>query len=94
MELGLELQEQGRQKQQHREWSTERIMHLDNQMRAHNLKLRSFLEGAEDGSYLNIFVAICMSPTLQLEEGVIPFIDMAYRLVLLKGQKLLFQEIF
>lgn len=50
--------------QQHGEWVTEMIMHLDNQMQAHNIKLHGFPEGAEEGTDLNIFVANWMTSTL------------------------------
>lgn len=45
MELGLAAQDQGRLLQQQGDWASECIMHLDNQLCAHNVKLWEFSEG-------------------------------------------------
>lgn len=80
MELGLATQEHGKMLQQHSEWAAERIMHLENQLRTHNVKLRGFKEGAEENTDLAIFVAGWMASVLRLEEGVAPLLDGARRL--------------
>lgn len=66
MEMGLATQDKGRLLQQHSEWAAERIMHLDNQLRAHNVKLHGFGEGVEDSTDLPIFIANWMASVLHL----------------------------
>lgn len=57
MELVLVAQEHSRLMQQHCEWAAECIMHLDNQLRAHNFKLRCFEERAEGEAEITGFIA-------------------------------------
>lgn len=66
MELGLVAQDHSRLTQQHCEWAAERIMHLDNQLRAHNVKLRGFAEGAEGEADMATFVVQWVASVLHL----------------------------
>lgn len=45
-----------------------------------NLKLRRFPEGCEESTELRIFVSNWLAMQMQLEEGVAPLLDAAYRL--------------
>lgn len=65
MELGLAAQDSNRLTQQHSEWVTKRIKHLENQLRVCNVKLRGFREGAEGDSDLPAFVSRWMAAVLQ-----------------------------
>lgn len=80
MELGLASQEQDRQLRLYREWVTENIIHLDNQIWAHNIKQRGFQEGAEETTDLAIFIASWMASVLHLDDQIVQFIDVACRL--------------
>lgn len=48
MELGLNNQETSRQLKRESNWAMEKIMLLENQLKADNLKLRGFPEGCEE----------------------------------------------
>lgn len=80
MELGLAAQDHSRLMQQHCEWAAECIMHLDNQLQAHNVKLRGFEEGVEGETEMAIFIACWVASVLHFEEGVLPPVDTAFRL--------------
>lgn len=53
-------------------------MHLDNQLRAHNMKLRGFQEGAEESTELSVFMANWIASALKLEDKIVTLIDVAY----------------
>lgn len=79
LELGFAAQDQGRLLQQQGDWATERIMHFDNQLRAHNIMLCGFQEGAEGTVDLAIFVADWMAHVLNFEDRIVLLLDFAYR---------------
>lgn len=79
MELGLATQDHGRLIQPYSEWAIEQVMHLENQLRAYNIKLRGFHEGAEGDTNLAVFMTKWMAMVLQLERDLHPLIDLAYR---------------
>lgn len=80
MELAITSQESSRQMQAHQDWVTEKIINIENQMKKKNLKLRGFPEGSEENTELRIFISSWLVAQLQLEEGVAPLLDAAYRL--------------
>lgn len=80
MELGLAAQDHSRLTQQHCEWVAKRIMHLNNQLRAHNVKLHGFEKGAEGEADTVTFVAQWVVSVLHLEERVLPPVDAAFHL--------------
>lgn len=80
MELAITNQESSKQMQTHQEWATEKIIAMENQMKMKNLKLRGFPEGSEENTELRVFVSNWLANQMQLEEGVAPLLDAAYRL--------------
>lgn len=80
MELAITNQESSRQMQSHQDWVTEKIMLMENQMKMKNLKMRGFPEGSEESTELRVFISTWLASQLQLEDGVAPLLDAAYRL--------------
>lgn len=83
MELGLAVQDSTRLLQKHHDWITGGGgggMFIENQMKTHNLKLRGFQEIIEVNTELHIFIFYWLATLMQLEDGVAPWIDVAYRL--------------
>lgn len=80
MDLALTNQDSARQMQTQQDWATEKIMLLENQMKIKNLKVRCFPEGCEENMELRIFISNWLATQMQLEEGIAPLLDAAYRL--------------
>lgn len=80
MELALTNQEAAHQQQPQVDWITEKIVMIENQLKLKNLKLRGFPEGCERTIELRIFASNWLASKMQLEEGVAPLLNAAYRL--------------
>ncbi|KAL8220770.1 UNVERIFIED_CONTAM: hypothetical protein K2H54_054433 [Gekko kuhli] len=80
MEMSLTIQEETKYLLQREDWATDKILSLDNQMRAHNVKFSRFPEKSEENTDLTSFIASWLASALQLENGVAPLLDLAYRL--------------
>lgn len=80
MELALTNQETSKQHQSQHEWAAEKIMLIENQLKIFNLKLRGLPEGCEENQELRIFVSNWLATQMELEKGVAPLLDAAYRL--------------
>ncbi|KAL8174462.1 UNVERIFIED_CONTAM: hypothetical protein K2H54_046112 [Gekko kuhli] len=80
LETATTTQEEIQQLQRTEDWTRSKIMSMDNKLREKNLKFRNLPENVEQESDLKTFLASWISKALQLEDGVQPLIDKAYRL--------------
>lgn len=80
MDLAITNQDTTRQLQTQQDWATDKIIAIENQLKLKNLKLRGFPEGCEENTELRIFISTWLATLMQLEEGVAPLLDAAYRL--------------
>lgn len=72
LELAMALQDSTQHLQKQGEWGAEKILSLENQLRARNVKFRGFQEGAEENTELRIFIANRLHGIFNFEEGVAP----------------------
>lgn len=70
--------EASRALQRQADWAAEKILVLENQLKANTLKLRVFPEGAEEPTETRAFVSSWLALQLHLEEGGAPLLDAAY----------------
>lgn len=80
MELGMAVQDSTGQLQQQSAWAMDKIISLENQLKINNIKLRGFPEGVEESTELRIFISTCLATQLDLEEGIAPLLDAAFRI--------------
>lgn len=80
MELGMTVQDSTGQLQRQATWAADKIIALENQIKINNIKLRGFPEGVEDSTELRAFISSWLASQLDLEEGIAPVLDAAYRI--------------
>lgn len=80
MELALTNQESTRALQRQADWAADKILFLENQQKMRNLKLRGCPEGVGDSTDLRDYISSWLAEQMELEDGVIPLLDAAYRL--------------
>lgn len=80
LEQAITTQEEIRSLQSGEKRTHERLLDLENSYRFKNLKFRGFGDSAEGTVDLPIFLASWLATELNLEKGILPEIDRAYRI--------------
>ncbi|KAL8178465.1 UNVERIFIED_CONTAM: hypothetical protein K2H54_047811 [Gekko kuhli] len=82
LETAMIAQEEIQHLQKHEEWAKLKIMSIENKLREQHLKFRNLPEDSEGTTELKIFLATWLAGLLNLEDGVAPLINKAYRVEL------------